>query len=171
MLELLVVVVIIGLLGAVSVPWFAKVRRRTELRSAAMEIGTTLLAARMKAVKRNVTATVVITAASGSQASHVIDTIEPPPIPVTPAAPTPLPGANPLTTLNISSRSIRFVETPRGGSIAFDGTGRMVVPPTPGITPGRIVIEGPVGIGPTNQILIETSLVGRVRIVTPVVWQ
>ena len=52
MIELLIVIVIFGLLAAVSVPWFGKIRRRAELRSAAMEIGTTLVAARMKAVKR-----------------------------------------------------------------------------------------------------------------------
>ena len=133
-----------------------------------MEIGTTLVAARMKAVKRNVNASVVINTASVMDGSHEIDTIEPTPPPVTPA-PTTTP--NSTVPLFLSARSIRFVETPGGGSITFDGTGRMFVPPTPGITPGRIVIEGPVGIGPTNRILIETSLGGRVRIVTPVVWQ
>ena len=167
MLELLVVVVIVGLLAAVSVPWFAKIRRRTELRSAAMEIGTTLLAARMKAIKRNVTTSVIITASSGADA-HVIDTLEPTPV-LPPLAPTPMASANSLATLNISSRAIRFVETPSGGSITFDGSGRRIAPPSP--TPGAIVIEGPVGIGPTNQITIDTSLSGRVRIVTPVVWQ
>jgi Tfp pilus assembly protein FimT len=167
MLELLVVVVIAGMLAAVSVPWLAKIRRRTELRSAAMEIGTSLLAARMKAVKKNVMESVVFTPDSG-RGSHSLDTIEP--TPVLPPAVTPVFAApNPLATLNISSRAIRFVETPVGGSITFDGSGRMVTPPAP--TPGRVVIEGPVGIGPTNQITIETTVGGRVRIVTPVVWQ
>jgi prepilin-type N-terminal cleavage/methylation domain-containing protein len=170
LIELLIVIVILGLLAAVSVPWFGKLRRRAELRSAAMEIGTTLVAARMKAVKSNIKESVVITAASGSESSHVIDTIAPTPPPVTPAPPTPaFAAANTLATLRLSSRAIRFVETPGGGSITFDGSGRMVTPPAP--TPGRIVIEGPVGIGPTNQITIETTVGGRVRIVTPVVWQ
>ena len=166
MLELLVVVVILGILAAVAVPWFGKIRRRTELRSAAMEIGTTLMAARMKAVKRNVSTSVVITAATGLGTSHVLDTIEPTPPPVTPV---PSPSSNTLATLNLSSRAIRFVQTPGGGKIEFDGYGRRLAPPSP--TPGTIVIEGPVGIGPTNRITIETNLAGRVRIVTPVVWQ
>lgn len=164
MIELLIVIVILGLLAAVSVPWFGKLRRRAELRSAAMEIGTTLVAARMRAVKRNVTASVVITPAAGT-GSHEIDTIEPPPA-VTPA---PSPAANPGAQVFLSSRAFRFVATPGGGAITFDGTGRMIAPPSP--TPGTIVIEGPVGGGLQNQITIETSAGGRVRIVTPVVWQ
>src|SRR5512141_3108695 len=83
-IELLIVLVILGLLAAVSVPWFGKLRRRSELRSAAMEIGTTLVAARMKAVRRNVNTSVVINTASGIDGSHEIDTIEPTPPPVTP---------------------------------------------------------------------------------------
>lgn len=165
MLELLVVVVILGILAAVAVPWFAKIRRRTELRSAAMEIGTTLMAARMKAVKRNVNTSVTISAAPSADSTHEINTIEPTPPPVTPV-PTP---SSRLATLLLPGRAIRFVATPGGGRIEFDGSGRRVAPPSP--TPGTIVIEGPVGIGPTNQITIETNLAGRVRIVTPVVWQ
>jgi type IV fimbrial biogenesis protein FimT len=165
LIELLIVIVILGLLAAVSVPWFGKIRRRAELRSAAMEIGTTLVAARMKAVRRNVNASVVITAASGSDTSHEIDTVQ-----VTPAV-TPVPTAAPNTgsPLYISARAIRFVATPAGGSITFDASGRRVAPLSP--TPGRIVIEGPVGIGPTNQITIDTSAGGRVSIITPPVWQ
>jgi prepilin-type N-terminal cleavage/methylation domain-containing protein len=165
-IELLLVIVILGLLAAVSIPWFGKLRRRAELRSAAMEIGTTLVAARMKAVKANVNTSVRINASSTVDGAHEIDTSEPTPPPVTPV-PTPAPSS--MVPLLLSARSIRFVETPGGGSITFDGSGRMVTPPAP--TPGRIVIEGPVGIGPTNQILIETTVGGRVRIVTPVVWQ
>jgi type II secretory pathway pseudopilin PulG len=164
--ELLIVFAILGLLAAVSVPWFGKLRRRAELRSAAMEIGTTLVAARMRAVRMDGNASVVINTSSGIDGSHEVDTVDSPPPPVTPA---PTPAANPGVPLLLSARSIRFVATPGGGSITFDGTGRRVAPPSP--TPGTIVIEGPVGIGPTNRITIETSPGGRVRIVTPVVWQ
>jgi prepilin-type N-terminal cleavage/methylation domain-containing protein len=150
-IELLLVIVLLGLLAAVTIPWFGKMRRRAELRSAAMEIGTTLVAARMKAVKANVNTSVRINTASIVGGAHEIDT------------------SGPTPPLLLSARAIRFVETPGGGAITFDGSGRMVTPPAP--TPGRIVIEGPVGIGPTNQILIETTVGGRVRIVTPVVWQ
>jgi type II secretory pathway pseudopilin PulG len=166
LIELLIVIVILGLLAAVAVPWFGKIRRRAELRSAAMEIGTTLVAARMKAVKRNVNTSVVINTAAGIDGSHEIDTVEPTPLPVTPV---PTPAPNPMVPLLLSARTIRFVETPGGGSITFDGTGRRVAPPSP--TPGAIVIEGPVGGGLVNQITIDTSVGGRVRIVTPLVWQ
>jgi len=166
-IELLLVIVLLGLLAAVTIPWFGKMRRRAELRSAAMEIGTTLVAARMKAVKANVNTSVRINTASTADGAHEIDTSQPTPPPVTPA-PTPAPGS--MVPLLLSARAIRFVETPGGGSITFDGSGRRVTPPAP--TPeAAIVIEGPVGIGPTNQIRIETSVGGRVRIITPLVWQ
>jgi prepilin-type N-terminal cleavage/methylation domain-containing protein len=158
-IEMLVVLVILVLLALVSIPWFNKIRRRAEIRSSAMEISTTLAAARMRAVKRNVNVTVVITPAGSVNASSRIATIEPIPIPG---------GASPLTDLFLSGRAVQFVELPVGG-ITFDGGGRRVAPLSP--TPGPIRIEGPVGGGPVNQITIETNRAGRVRIVTPVVWQ
>jgi type II secretory pathway pseudopilin PulG len=162
---MLIVVVILGILAAVSVPWFGKMRRRAELRSVAMEIGTTLVAARMRAVKRNVSASVVINPASSVDGSYEINTFEP--TPVVPPALTPVPtsGPNPGGQVFLSGRAIRFIETPAGGSITFDGTGRRVAPPP--TTPGTIVIEGPVGVGITNQIKIDTSAGGRVLIITP----
>jgi Tfp pilus assembly protein FimT len=151
LLELLVVIIIIGLLAAVSIPYFGKVRRRTELRSAAMEIGTTLLAARMKAVRQNAKTSVVITTNGDS---HEIDTTVP--------APPPTPAADTLAHLIIPARALRFVTTPAAGTITFDGSGRRVVPVDP--TPGAIVIEGPIGGGPVNQMTIDTNSAGKVRI-------
>jgi prepilin-type N-terminal cleavage/methylation domain-containing protein len=158
-LELLVVLLILTLLALVSIPWFNKIRRRAEIRSSAMEISTTLVAARMRAVKRNVNVRVVITPAASVGDSTRIATIEPAPLPG---------GANSLNDLLLSGRAARFTELPEGG-ITFDGSGRRVVPLS--TTPGPIVIEGPVGGGPVNPITIETNAAGRVRIVTPVVWQ
>ena len=151
LLELLVVIIIIGLLAAVSIPYFGKVRRRTELRSAAMEIGTTLLAARMKAVRQNARTSVVITTTGDS---HEIDTTVP--------VPPPTPAADTLAHLLISTRTLRFVTTPAAGTITFDGSGRRVVPVDP--TPGAIVIEGPIGGGPVNQMTIDTNSAGKVRV-------
>ena len=172
LIEFLVVMVIIVLIVTISIPWFNRIRRRMEFRSAAMEISTTLLAARMKAVKRNGNAGILVSPASGLTDSHRIDTLEPPAAPPTPAANT---GA----TLLISGRSFRVVSMPviapcpelgvAECTITFDGSGRRSAPPSP--TPGAIVIEGPLGGGPVNQIRIETSESGRVRIVTPVAWQ
>lgn len=160
--ELLIAIVILGLIAAVSIPAFNRIRRRAEFRSAAIEISTTLVAARMKAVKLNANASVVITPAADINSSHEIDTIEPPP-PTPPAGP----AANPLARLLLSGSSLRFVTTP--GPITFDGAGRRIAPAPP--TPGRIVIEGPLGGGPVNTITIDTNTAGRVRIITPVVWQ
>lgn len=164
LIEFLIVMVILGLLATVSTPWLNRIRRRAEFRSAAMEISTTLIAARMKAVKLNANASVVINPAAGAASSHVISTIELPPPPTPPT-----PVANSLAKLLISGRSLRFVTMPEGGEITFDGSGRRIAPPSP--TPGSIVIEGPLGGGPVNQITIDTNSAGRVRIVTPVEWQ
>ena len=158
LIELLIVIVIIGILAAVAVPFWGKVRRRTELRSMAMEIGTTLLAARMKAVRQNARTSIVI---SPSADSPGIDTTVP--------APPPTPAAEPLAHLSLSSRALRFVVTPVGGKITFDGSGRRVEPLDP--IPAAIVIEGPTGGGPVNQITIDTNTAGKVRIVTPAAWQ
>ena len=161
--ELLVVMVILVLLGLVSIPWFKRIGRRAQLRSAAMEISTTIVAARMRAVKRNVNTSVVITAAATLDGVNKISTIEPPP------AVLPTPSANSLSDLLISGRTLRFLET-SGGTITFDGGGRRIAPPAP--TPeATIVIEGPPGSTSVNQITIHTSTGGRVRVITPTVWQ
>jgi len=154
LIELLIVIIIIGILAAVAVPFWGKVRRRTELRSMAMEIGTTLLAARMKAVRQNARTSVSI--ATGPD-FHEVDTTAPPPVPTPPA-----PAAEPLGHLVLSTRALRFVVTPVGGVISFDGSGRRVVPVDP--IAGAIVIEGPTGGGPVNQITIDTNSAGKVRV-------
>ena len=158
MIELLIVIVIIAILAAVAVPFWGKVRRRTELRSMAMEIGTTLLAARMKAVRQNARTSIII---SSSADSPAIDTTVP--------APPPMPAADPLAHLSLSSHALRFVVTPLDGKITFDGSGRRVEPADP--ASAAIVIEGPIGGGPVNQITIDTNTAGKVRIVTPTAWQ
>jgi hypothetical protein len=78
------------------VPFWGKARRRVELRRMAMEIGTTLLAARMKAVRQNAQTSVVI---SSDADSPGIDTTVP--------APPPTPAAEPLAHLSLSSRALR----------------------------------------------------------------
>jgi len=160
LIELLVVIVIIGIIAAVAVPFWGKMRRRTELRSMAMEIGTTLLAARMKAVRQNAQTSIVI---SPDADSPGIDTVMPaPPPPATPSA-------EPLAHLTLSNGALRFVVTPVGRTITFDGSGRRVVPVDP--ISAAITIEGPTGGGPVNQITINTNSAGKVWIVPPAAWQ
>ena len=160
-IELLVVCVILVLVAAVSIPFYGRIRRRTELRSAAMEIGTTLVAARMKAVRYNSTVRVVAspqTLRRGRADDQRRDAHADP---------------DSLSELNLQGRhpgqGYAVRETPSGGSIDFDGNGRRVAPPA--TTPGRIVIEGPVGSGLKNQITIDVSTGGRVQIVTPTAWK
>jgi type II secretory pathway pseudopilin PulG len=159
LIELLIVIVIIGILAAVAVPFWGKVRRRTELRSMAMEIGTTLLAARMKAVRQNLRTSIVISASADSPG--IDTTIVPAPTPP-PPAPTPAPAAEPLAHLSLSGHALRFVDMPVGGKITFDGSGRRVEPADP--ASAEIVIEGPIGGGPVNRMTIDTNSAGKVRI-------
>ena len=163
--ELLIVMVLLGVMAAITIPFFGKMRRRSELTSAAMQVSTTLLAARMKAVRYNAATTVAVTPSSDPGTPNELDTIEP----VLPAT-TPTPAANPMGKLLISGRAFHFVATPPGGVVSFDGAGRLLPPPAVP-TPSQIVIEGPVGGGLTNQITIETNSAGRVRIITPTEWQ
>ena len=165
-IEMLVVLLLLVLLVLVSIPWFSRIRRRAEIRSAAMEISTTLVAARMRAVRQNVNATVFITPAASLAGFNSITTVEATPV-ATPAF-VPTPSANSLSNLLISGRALRVVDSPAGG-ITFNGEGRRIAPVSP--LPGTITIEGPMGGGPVNQITIDTNTAGKVKIITPVVWQ
>src|SRR5262245_13904106 len=60
LIELLIVLAILAAISLTAVPWFLKITQRNKLKSAAFEVQTTLLAARMKAVKRNQPVSVVI---------------------------------------------------------------------------------------------------------------
>ena len=165
-IEMLIVLAILVLLVLVSIPFFNRMRRRSEMRSAAMEISTTLVAARMRAVRQNVNATVFITPAATLGQFNTIATVEATPI-ATPAF-VPTPAANPLSNLLLPGRALRVVDSPAGG-ITFNGEGRRIAPLSP--IPGTITIEGPMGGGPVNQITIDTNTAGKVKIITPVVWQ
>jgi Tfp pilus assembly protein FimT len=156
--ELLIVIFLIGMMAAVAAPWFTKLHHRNVLRTAAVEIETTLLAARMRAVKRNLPASVFINTTPDETGSYRLDTIEPDP-------PAPAPTPTPIRHLLISSKSLRFVSLPDTPKITFDGSGRRTFPPSP--TPGTIVVEGL----DSNQITVETDVSGRVRIITPVEWK
>jgi len=160
--ELLVVMAIMGLVALVGVPWWQRLSRRNQFRSAAGEIQTTLLAARMKAVRRNANASVLVVTATATDSQHTLATVEPdPPAPT----PTPLPSSN----LALSTAALTFVGLPAGNKITFDGNGRRVAPPP--TLPADIVIQGPTGGSVMNTITIRTTVAGKVEVVTPVVWQ
>ncbi|HTY42150.1 MAG TPA: GspH/FimT family pseudopilin [Thermoanaerobaculia bacterium] len=161
LVELLVVMVIMALVSVIAIPWFVKIGQRNQLKSAAFEVQTTLLAARMKAVKRNQPVTIVI----NNVAPVELLTVEPPP-----PAPTPtlVPGR-----LALPSTAAVLYATPAiaGGAVTFGGDGRLAMPaPTP--TPGayEYVLRGPVGARTPNQITIQAWPNGRIAVITPTHW-
>ncbi len=155
--ELLIVIALIALMSLIAVPWFVKIAQRNQLKSAAREIQTSLLAARMLAVKRNTNASMVLTTVGDS---HVLDVIEVDPPPGTP---TPAPAEK----SHIANRNVAFVTTPAGGKMTFAGDGRLV---TPGAT-SDLVFRGVSGATALNQITIRAHRNGRVEVITPVSWQ
>jgi prepilin-type N-terminal cleavage/methylation domain-containing protein len=168
LIELIVVVGIMAALALVGVPWLLKIGQRNSLKSAAREIQTTLLAARVKAVKRNAPVSVQISTL-GPPIELV--TIEPP-VP-TPPAPTPGVTLVPIR-LQLPSNSAVMYATPAaaGGTITFGGDGRVSMATTPPPTPGayEYVLRGPVGVATPNQISVQAWPSGRIVVVTPTNW-
>ena len=163
LVELMIVLAIMGILSLIAVPWFYKYAQRNKLKSAAFEVQTTLLAARMKAVKRNQPVSVAINGTSPIQ----LMTIEPPP-------PAPTPTLVPQQ-LNLPPDAAVLFATPvaASGIVTFSGDGRINMAPTPNPTPGawEYVLRGPVGAPTPNQITIQAWPNGRVVVVTPTNWQ
>lgn len=160
--ELLVVMAIIAMVALVGLPWLVKVGQRSQLKSAASEVQTTLLAARIKAVKRN------------QPVSIVINNVGPPVelLTVEPPQPTPLPTLVP-GRLQLPAKSAFLYATPQigTGTVTFGGDGRLAMP-TPNPTPGayEYVLRGPVGRPTPNEVRVQAWPNGRVVVVTPRDW-
>lgn len=153
--ELLVVIAIIAVVTLVAAPWFARISQRNQLRSAAREVQSTLLAARMTAARGGVSASVRITPAPAGTAFHKVETwLE----------------ASPATRLRelLIGKKVRFVSLPPGSDVVFTPDGRRS---PPGAAPEVIVLEGMVGSTLLNQITIETWENGRIAFVTPTQWK
>ena len=159
--ELIAVVGIIGILAVVTIPRFVKISQRQRLTSAAHEVQQALLAARMRAVRANQNASLVFTAASGSEVNHHLDLVAP--------DNSPLPTPTPVSKGLLPANAFFFVATPTESKVTFAGDGRMISELVP--APAIITVQGPVGAGVTNQVTIKTSTSGKVEVVTPVVWQ
>jgi prepilin-type N-terminal cleavage/methylation domain-containing protein len=159
--ELMVSIVIIGLAAAIAIPYFAKIANRQKLVSAAHEIQASLLAARMRAVRANQKTSLVLTAASGTDVNHHLDTV----VPDNSPAPTPTPVIYGLLPAN----AFAFVATPTNSKVTFSSEGRMISETVP--TPSIIIVQGPVGAPIMNQVTIRTLSSGKVQVVTPTVWQ
>jgi prepilin-type N-terminal cleavage/methylation domain-containing protein len=158
--EMLIVLSLVAMMSLIAVPWFVKLAQRNQMKSAAREIQTSLLAARMRAVKRNFNTSLLVTTAAPTGDRHVLDIIE-----MDPPAPTPTPA--PIQKYEIPNRNIAFVALPAGGKITFGGDGRMI---TPGAATD-VVFRGVSGATALNQITIRTHMNGRVEVITPVAWQ
>lgn len=155
LVELLVVVAIIAVVSLVAAPWFVRISQRNQLRSAAREVQSTLLAARMSAARGGVPASVRITPAPSGAAFHTVETW----LEATPATR--------LRALQLGTK-VRFVSLPPGSDVVFTPDGRRN---PPGAAPEVIVLEGMVGSSLLNQITIQTWENGRVAFVTPVDWK
>ena len=162
LIELVVVMGIMAALALVAIPWFLKISQRAALKSAAREIQTTLLAARMKAVKRNQQVSVAIT--PGPPVMLAI---------VEPQPPAPTPTSAPQI-LSLPANAAFMYQTPKApsGLITFAGDGRIPLVVTPPPTPGayEYVLRGPVGVATPNQITVQVWPNGRVVVVTPTDW-
>jgi prepilin-type N-terminal cleavage/methylation domain-containing protein len=158
--EILIVLAIIAVLALAAAPWFAKISQRNEVKSAGGELAITLAAARMRAVKRNLPASVVITRATGSQSFHLLETFEntvPTPIKVQegrisarvdfpPTIPPPYPtqyATNPTV-------------------VTFGPDGRVIGP-----APVTFTIRGVVRAGVQNDLPVQVSANGKIEVLKP----
>lgn len=160
LIEMVIVMALIALMALIAAPWLVKLYQRNSIKSAAFEVQTTLMAARMKAVKLNQQVSVALVSTPTAQ-PIVFQTNEPPPG----AGPTPAPRQ-----LSLPAQAAELVATPTGGVVTFGGDGRLIAPP-PAPTPNIIVLRGPVGAINMNTLTVETSAAGRVKVITPTVWQ
>jgi len=161
LIETLVVVLILAMASAVLIPSFVRISRRQRVISAAHEIQQSLLATRMRAVRANQNASLVVVPASGAESQHLLELVAPDNSP----APTP----TPVSTTFIPVNAIGFVSLPVNNKVTFGGDGRIISPPAP--TPAIITVQGPVGAPVMNQVTIQANSTGRVQVVTPTVWQ
>ena len=143
-----------AMMALIAAPWFVRMGQRNQIRSAAHELQTTLLAARMKAVNLNQPVSVVVAAVTPPLRFDTMTSVG--------AGPTP----TPLAHLVLPERAAELLETPAvaGGTITFGGDGRVINfdPRTPAV----FQLQGPVGMRTPNRYEIRTNSGGRVE-VTP----
>jgi prepilin-type N-terminal cleavage/methylation domain-containing protein len=158
LVELAIVVALVAMMSLIAAPWFVKIYQRNQVKSAAFEVQTTLIAARMRAVKRNVPVSVIITSVTPP---IELKTVEPPP--ATPN-PTPVPPV-----LKLPASAVQFVATPLsgGGTVTFGSDGRLLN--FANQTPAVYQMEGPVGQTTPIPIWVRINSGGRVEVVTPTV--
>jgi len=153
MIELLVVMAILAMMALIAIPWFYKISQRNIVKSAGREVATSLAAARMRAVKRNLPAEVLITRPSGTQPSTLIETFEM-------IQPTPLKvGEAHISNVDFPIAGTHYPQ-PGGMLIRFGPDGRTT-------TPATFTLRGPVGAGIQNDLPVSTSANGRIAVLGP----
>ena len=158
-IEILIVLAIIAVLALAAAPWFAKISQRNEVKSAGGELALTLAAARMRAVKRNLPATVVITRNTGSQGFHLVETFE---------------NVNPTPIKVGQTRISARVDFPISGIPGPYGPGPQPVSVTFGpdgrcqdTNPPTFTIRGVVGGGVQNDLPVQVSGNGKIEVLKP----
>lgn len=157
-IELLIVLAIIAVLSLAAAPWFMKISQRNEVKSAANEFALTLAAARMRAVKRNLPARVVITRASGSQSFHLIETFEQ-------LTPTPLKVGEARISARVDFPPTIAPPYPYGTNpptVTFGPDGRCMDNPSPTFT-----IRGVTNAQIQNDLPIQVSANGKIEVLRP----
>jgi prepilin-type N-terminal cleavage/methylation domain-containing protein len=158
-IELLVVLVLISLVALAGAPWFFKVAQRNKLKSAAHEFSITLAAARMRAVKRNLPAQVIVTRATSTTPYHIVETFE-----------QTTPTATKVGELQMSSEvdfplgpfplPVPYDDQPAGLSITFLPDGRVQ-----GATDTTVFnIRGVRNAGVTNDLPVIVAMNGKVEV-------
>ena len=156
--ELLIVMAILGILALAAAPWFAKISQRNELKSAGSELAITLAAARMRAVKRNLPARVVITRDTGSMGFHRVETFEE-------VVPTPIKVAE----TRISARVDFPPNTPPPYPVQYATNSTVVTFGPDGRVQNEAVftIHGPRGSGTPNDLPVLVATNGKIEVLKP----
>lgn len=147
---------IIGILALAAAPWFAKISQRNQVKSSASQLAITLQAARMRAVKRNLPARVVVSRATGTQGYNLIETFEQ-------TIPTPIKVAE-LRLPALVDFPSSGIPGPYGPAnpalVVFGPDGRATAPAT-------FTIRGVIGAGTTNDLPVDVSANGKIEVLGP----
>ena len=162
MLELLVVMAILAILSLAIAPWFAKISQRNQLKSATQEFATTLMAARMRAVKRNLPARVVITRVGPLNNWILVETFEQ-------TTPTPIKVAEIKLSPNFDFPTSGTTYAQLGGAppyhVDFGPDGRRQNGAV-----GRdehYTLRGPLTAAVTNDLPVRITPSGAIRVLKP----
>jgi Tfp pilus assembly protein FimT len=150
---------ILAILSLAIAPWFAKIAQRNQVKSAAQEVSITLAAARMRAVKRNLPARVLITPPTGPNPWNLIETFEQ-------VVPTPIKVSEVRMTKLVSfPTSGVFYNNANPNQVIFSPDGRLTG--SPGGADLHITILGVTNSGIKNELPVRVTRSGSIRVLKP----